>query len=106
MINETSFFDFCKNDYFLFAQNILPHVNINELTLRIKKYLRMDMLSSGVISNPYIESKTEKAALHIAVEKENIEIVKLLLTREDIDVNLLWKSFTYSNAYYGNHLRH
>lgn len=30
-----------------------------------------------------------KTALFVAVEKENTEIVKLLLTKEDIDVNIL-----------------
>ena len=30
-----------------------------------------------------------KTALHIAVEKENIEIIKLLLTNDQIDVNTL-----------------
>ena len=31
----------------------------------------------------------KKAALHIAVESENVEIVKLLLANEKIDVNIL-----------------
>lgn len=35
------------------------------------------------------EWKSYKTALHIAVEKENIEIIRLLLSREDIDVNIL-----------------
>ena len=26
-------------------------------------------------------------ALHIAIEKENIDIIKLLLSRDDIDIN-------------------
>lgn len=30
----------------------------------------------------------EKTALHLAVEDGNIEIVKLLLQRDDIDINL------------------
>ena len=30
----------------------------------------------------------QKAALHIAIEKENIEIVKILLSNKNIDVNL------------------
>lgn len=30
-----------------------------------------------------------RAALHIAVEKENVEIVELLLLNEYIDINLL-----------------
>lgn len=28
-----------------------------------------------------------KTALHIAIEKENIEIVQILLTQENIDIN-------------------
>ena len=30
-----------------------------------------------------------KAALHFAVEKENIEIIKLLLLNDKLDINLL-----------------
>ena len=29
-----------------------------------------------------------KTALYLAIEKENIEIIKLLLTRDNIDVNI------------------
>ncbi len=29
-----------------------------------------------------------KTPLYVAVEKENVEIVRLLLTKEDIDVNI------------------
>ena len=31
--------------------------------------------------------------LHIAIEKGNIEIVKILLTRQEIDVNILYILF-------------
>ena len=31
----------------------------------------------------------QKTALHIAIEKENIEIVKLLLSHPEIDINIL-----------------
>ena len=37
-----------------------------------------------------------KAAIHIAVEKENIEIVKLLLQDKNIDINLLCVSYNNS----------
>ena len=30
----------------------------------------------------------QKAALHIAIEEENVEIIQLLLSNKDIDVNL------------------
>ena len=30
----------------------------------------------------------QKAVLHLAVEKGNLEIIKLLLKKEDIDVNI------------------
>lgn len=33
-------------------------------------------------------NNTQKSALHIAVEKDNIEIVKLLLKQPNIDVNI------------------
>ena len=33
--------------------------------------------------------KIHKTALYTAVEKENIEIIKLLLTNENIDINIL-----------------
>ena len=32
----------------------------------------------------------QKTALHMAIEKENIEIIKLLLSNPKIDVNLLF----------------
>lgn len=32
-----------------------------------------------------------RAALNVAAEREHVEIVKLLLTHEDIDVNILFK---------------
>ncbi len=32
--------------------------------------------------------KIFKTPLYVAVEKENVEIVRLLLTKEDIDVNI------------------
>lgn len=37
------------------------------------------------------EDALEKTALHIAVEKENIKLVQLLLERPEIDVNILFK---------------
>lgn len=35
-----------------------------------------------------LKKKIQKAALHIAVENENIEIIKILLSTNDIDVNI------------------
>lgn len=34
------------------------------------------------------KNNTQKSALHIAVEKDNLEIVKLLLKQPNIDVNI------------------
>ncbi|KAK8849291.1 hypothetical protein M9Y10_018660 [Tritrichomonas musculus] len=95
MINKSSFLDLCKNDYFLFVQNILPSVNINEITNNSKEF-------RGKIEDPNFEQililshnkilYQQKSALHVAVEKENIDIIKLLLSCNDIDVNLLYKS--------------
>ena len=31
-----------------------------------------------------------KTALHIAIEKENADIVKLLMTKEDLDVDFMY----------------
>lgn len=31
----------------------------------------------------------QKAAIHIAIEKENIEIVKVLLSKDETDVNAI-----------------
>ena len=36
-----------------------------------------------------ISMKFYKTALYLAVEKENIEIVKLLLTNDKLDINIL-----------------
>ena len=35
-----------------------------------------------------LPNNIHKAALHIAIEKENIEIVKLLISQTTIDINL------------------
>ena len=32
----------------------------------------------------------QRTALHFAIEKENVEIVKLLLARPEIDINILY----------------
>lgn len=37
-----------------------------------------------------------KTAFHIAVEKENIDIIKLLLTNDKIDINISYKIINYS----------
>ena len=37
----------------------------------------------------FIYKKLYETALYLAIEKENIEIVKLLLTNDKIDVNIL-----------------
>lgn len=34
--------------------------------------------------------KVQKTALHMAIEKENIEIIVFLLSKPDIDVNILF----------------
>ena len=38
-----------------------------------------------------------KTALYLAVEKENLEIIKLLLTKDDIDVNINYVLFNFIN---------
>ena len=78
-INEKLFYDYCKNDYIIFVQKFLPDVIINEV-VEIRKELD---------SNIYTLKIKNMTALHVAIEKENIEIIKLLLTRKDIDVNCL-----------------
>ena len=42
-----------------------------------------------MISMKFLFNIIYKAALYLAVEKENIEIVKLLLTNDKLDINLL-----------------
>ncbi|KAK8841958.1 hypothetical protein M9Y10_026914 [Tritrichomonas musculus] len=95
-INEIYFFDFCKNDYLLFIPKLLPKVLINEVvnTKKEHKKIKIEIWSDELTSYEIITTiKIKKrTALHIAIEKENIEIVKILLTRKDIDINFYWKS--------------
>ena len=93
-INEIYFFDFCKNDYLSFVQKLLPNALINEVVNTKKEHqkINIDWDESElyqIITNIKIKKRT---ALHVAIEKENIEMVKILLTRKDIDINLYWKS--------------
>ncbi|KAK8853002.1 hypothetical protein M9Y10_018000 [Tritrichomonas musculus] len=67
LINEDSFLLLCKFDYYIFAEFLLKNKNIDINTI---KYL------------------SKFTALHLAAQNDNIEIVKLLLSTPNVDVNV------------------
>ena len=61
--------------------------------MRLKSYISMKfkniLIKLNIIYLNEILIKIHKTALYVAIEKENIEIIKLLLTNENIDINIL-----------------
>ncbi|KAK8837087.1 hypothetical protein M9Y10_037139 [Tritrichomonas musculus] len=92
MINESSFYYLFKYDYYTFA-NILMNendININKWFSESEEQLRWSKLVNfdGNYCDTIIYNGTSnKTPLFAAAEKENIDIIKLLLSNEEIDVN-------------------
>ena len=72
-VNESFFGYFCMYDYYLFADLLVKNkcIDINKL---------------------FIEPENSRTALYLAVKKGNIDIAKLLLENDKIDVNIINKS--------------
>ena len=60
----------------------------NEIEIKFF-YLIFKFNSISCIEMKFFIDYIQKAPLHVAIEKENVEIVKLLLSCEKIDVNSL-----------------
>ena len=61
-----------------------------------------------MLSNRIIIINIDKTALYLSVEKENIEIVKLLLMNAKIDINILNiinRIFMWFKILYFNHIQ-
>ena len=89
-IKESSFFYLCKYDYCTFVDSLLK-----SQTLDVNKKEILRKFANSIFFFQYFEMKLfilfYKTALFAAVEKENIEIVKLLLTKDKLDINIINK---------------
>lgn len=68
-----------------FQIHLFHDINGNYFLLHLKQYFRYEIFS--LIFLMKFLKKLNKTPLHIAVENNNFEIVKLLLSRKDIDAN-------------------
>lgn len=62
-----------------------PNIDVNPITIR--KYGALKPNERQTMTNTYWNTQ-KKAPIHLAIEKKNIEIVQLLLSHPQIDVNL------------------
>lgn len=86
LIDNRSFFNLCRYDYCLFVGQLIKQKNID-----VNEAIEND-IEYGY-HHTYTETKT---ILHVAIEKGNINMIKLLLTNENIDVNSKKKYVTQS----------
>ena len=93
-----------KNKYFheIQKQNFSFHLKTN-LFIKFKNKsfhsIQKQLFLYNSKTNLFIKFKITfyKTALHIAVEKENFEIVQLLLSHDKIDINI--QSISYNKIY-------
>lgn len=81
--SSSLFYFLCKYDYYLFVNDILKNksIDINKVTeFECKKRSK---------------DSEELSALCLAIEEENIEIIKVLLSRDDLDINYKCTSLQY-----------
>ncbi|KAK8844301.1 hypothetical protein M9Y10_024513 [Tritrichomonas musculus] len=71
-INESSFCHLCHYDYFLLVDYLLKSVDVD-------------------VNQYYKDNYESRTALFMAIEKGNIEIIKLLLMNDKLDINLTIK---------------
>ena len=89
LINKSSFGALCKYDYGMLVKILLQskYIDVNE-TIEILKTKKFHKISSNFVNN-ILNSIFNKTALHLAVEKDNVDIVKLLLSYDKLDTNSL-----------------
>ncbi|KAK8843546.1 hypothetical protein M9Y10_024602 [Tritrichomonas musculus] len=90
MIDESLFYDVCQFDYYIIASDLLNNKNI-DINQEYNRYEYSKIrIWYSICSNPKPEKiRCSKTALFRAVQKENIEIVKLLLSFDKINVNTI-----------------
>ena len=92
--NESLFYNLCKYDYCLFVEALLTESKI-DVNQKIKqrcdqlKFLYFEDFDGSTVFTVVSGGSYEKTPLFAAVEKENFEIIKLLLNTDDIDVNVI-----------------
>ena len=69
-INESSFCHLCHYDYFLLVDYLLKSVDVD-------------------VNQYYKDNYESRTALFMAIEKGNIEIIKLLLNNDKLDINVI-----------------
>ncbi|KAK8880721.1 hypothetical protein M9Y10_003408 [Tritrichomonas musculus] len=82
-LNESSFYYLCKYDYFIIVDDLLKNKSI-EINKKIE--------SEGQKRS---KDSEELTALCLAIEEENVEVIKILLQRDDLDVNFICTSIQF-----------
>ena len=86
MENESFFNSLCKYDYISLVKFLLQTESIDVNTFII--YNNILIQFKNMLFKCNLKLSHNKPALYIAVEKGNIEIIKLLLDMKTINVNL------------------
>lgn len=82
--NQVSFSNLCKYDCCPFVEQLIKQENINV----------NELIEKEISLGPNRTFTETKSLLHTAIEKGNVNIVKLLLTNENLDVNMKEKYVT------------
>lgn len=90
-LNESFFYDFCKYNYAPFLEILLKNyqIDINQKTLKNKQIHHFYDCKYKQI----YRKKNEKSSLIVSIEKRNIDIIRVLLQNENIDVNSIRISY-------------
>ena len=88
MIDETLFYDICQYDYYIIASDLLNDKNIDvNLQYDRNEYSKLRIWYSIESDLEPAKFRCSKTTLYRAIEKENVEIVKLLLSCDNINTN-------------------
>lgn len=95
LIDETLFYDICQHDYYIIASDFL---NDNKIDVNLQygrnEYSKLRIWYSINIDLEPAKFRCSKTTLYREIEKENIEIVKLLLSCDNINLNKICKYVT------------
>lgn len=65
-----------------------PDLDVNIKSNIQKNYIFTEIESKKLIDGSNVGRNEEKTALHLAIERNNVEIIKLLLERKELDINM------------------
>lgn len=112
--DSLAFYDSCKYDYPSFFNvliqqkkdnfDINSHFIITKKQKRKIKYKFFNMKTS--YKYIYIYKKICNTLLFVAIQKENLEIIKILLSNQEIDVNASFSEQFWLHEYTGNQEKH